>query len=256
VKCYVHLSEDAVGICKVCGRGVCQKCAVIVAETVHCKTCAETGRIGGLAYQISMQPIAVPKPSGAPSRTPFIMGGVGAILTGVGAILSTSGGLGGLFFFGGYLGTGGALGIAANVLLAVGLIIAGLGYNGIRTNYGLAIGIVCFAFSIVASVWILITAILGTTSFLGSSNYALWNPIFIMPLVLLATVQITGGVTHINSRQYTGNPGLGMTTGTMLIISGALTATVLFSFVGFVLLFVSEILTTITFLTSNVPRQV
>jgi hypothetical protein len=37
LKCYVHPNLDAVGVCSVCGRGVCKSCAHFVGGKLYCK---------------------------------------------------------------------------------------------------------------------------------------------------------------------------------------------------------------------------
>jgi hypothetical protein len=37
LKCYVHPKLDAVGVCSVCGRGVCKSCAHFVGGKLYCK---------------------------------------------------------------------------------------------------------------------------------------------------------------------------------------------------------------------------
>ena len=37
LKCYKHPERDAVGVCVVCGRGICEECAVEVAGKLYCK---------------------------------------------------------------------------------------------------------------------------------------------------------------------------------------------------------------------------
>jgi hypothetical protein len=37
LKCYVHPRLNAVGVCAVCGRGVCRSCAVLVKGKIYCK---------------------------------------------------------------------------------------------------------------------------------------------------------------------------------------------------------------------------
>ncbi len=37
MKCYVHRSADAVGVCRACGRGVCPDCAAEAGNAVACR---------------------------------------------------------------------------------------------------------------------------------------------------------------------------------------------------------------------------
>lgn len=41
MKCYVHPDVDAVGTCTVCGRSVCQNCAIDMNGKLTCKSCVE-----------------------------------------------------------------------------------------------------------------------------------------------------------------------------------------------------------------------
>jgi len=264
MKCFNHPKEDAVAVCRTCGKGVCRECTVIVAGDSYCKTCVETGRVKVPIVQVPTPPVEVPRPSGVPSRTPFIVGGIGAIISGVAALLSVFGSFGSVFevYFGGRF----ILTIVGCIILAVGLIQAGIGYRGIRRNYGVGVGTAGFALSIVACAFLLVVAGIAIYIYYywwywwyWGYGYPSWLLIYlaleITCLVLFGVMQILWGVAHITSRQYTGNSGLTMATGIMLIISGALTASVIISFVGMILFFVSEILALIVFLMSKIPQQ-
>jgi len=37
LKCYVHPRLNAIGVCSVCGRGICKQCAVMVRGKLYCK---------------------------------------------------------------------------------------------------------------------------------------------------------------------------------------------------------------------------
>ena len=41
MKCYVHQDLDAVGVCSVCGQGVCGTCAVMIGGKLYCKEDAD-----------------------------------------------------------------------------------------------------------------------------------------------------------------------------------------------------------------------
>lgn len=264
MKCYVHPKEDAIAVCKACGKGVCSDCVIILAGNSYCKTCVEAGRIKAPTVEI---PAVAPTPGGIPSRTPFIVGGIGAIISGVAALLvMLLGGLITMWWLMGnteLVGIGGMGGMASGILLAVGLILAGIGYLGIKRNYGYGIGTAGFAFSIVVCVFLFVSIAFGVI-FMSYPYYYLypyknpWYAIYIISsiitLILFGIMQILWGIAHINTRQYTGTSGLAMATGIMLIISGALTASVIIAFAGIILFFVSEILAVIVFLMSNIPQ--
>jgi len=224
----------------------------------------ETGRVKPSPVQVPTPQVKVRVPSGIPTRAPFIVGGVGAIISGVAALLSFFGGFGNIFWY--TLGWGSIWVILGGIILGVGLILAGIGYKGIKGNYGVGTGTAGFAFSIVACVFVFVNVALGIIGFpygngvpyYRDPEYALYISYIgstVIAVILFGVMQILWGVAHINSRKYTGTSGLAMATGIMLIISGALTASVLVAFVGIILFFVSEILAVLVFLMSNIPQQ-
>jgi hypothetical protein len=58
VKCFHHPSDDAVGLCKACGKGVCRACAVDLGEGLACanstpavyKTQSTVGFLAGATF--------------------------------------------------------------------------------------------------------------------------------------------------------------------------------------------------------------
>ena len=259
MRCYYHPKEEAVAICMSCGKGICQQCTVLVEGNSYCRTCVETR---GITSQMAQT--AIPKPGGVPSKTPFVIGGVGAIISGVAAVLSIFGGIGSLWLFGfyGLYSSIAFFSVISGVLLAVGLILAGIGYKGIKTNYGLSIGTAGFALGIVSCVFFLIENALVIITRSSNYYYYSYNPWYLAPTIiamialeLFAATQILWGVAHINSRKYTGNDGLGMSAGIILIISGAFTASLLLSFVGMIMFLVGMILAMIVFQTSKIPKS-
>ena len=278
MKCYNHPKEDAVAVCKTCGKGVCNDCLITITGNSYCKACVEAGRVKAPTVEVSAQPVAVPMPTGIPSKTPFIVGGAGSTLSAFAAILTML--FGGLLFTfvlslisGAYdyrysytsVLTGGIAGIVSSIILAVALILAGIGYLGIKRNYGAGTGTAGFAFSIVVTVFIFVSvafAIIALSYPSGGYPYYYTNPwdafyaiSAIITLILFGVMQILWGAAHIRTRQHTGNSGLAIATGIMLIISGAMTMSIIITFVGIILFFISEILATITFLMSRIPEQ-
>lgn len=259
MKCFNHPKEDAIAVCKSCGKGVCKECAVILAGDSYCKTCVETGRVKVPAIQVPTPARGVPTPLGIPSRSPFIVGGVGAIICGVAAFFSLLGGFGNVLSE--EFGFRAPLSLIGGIILGVGVILAGIGYAGIKRNYGVGTGTAGFAFSIVVCVFMFINvamSIIGipyTDSWYYDPRYFFYILSALITVILFGVMQILWGVAHINSRNYTGTSGLAMATGIMLIISGALTVSVIIAFVGIVLFFVSEILALLVFLVSKIPQR-
>lgn len=258
MKCYNHPKEDAVAVCKACGKAVCRDCLISIRGDSYCKTCVEAGR-AQMPPVGAPSPVMIAKPAGIPSKTTFVVGSVGLIIAGVAAVMSIFGGLG-LFWAGGYYGYG-LLGMTSSILLAVGVLLAGFGYKGIKTNYGLGIGTAGFAFGIIVSVFLIVQSVFTVIIPHGYYGYYDYNSswwvvalIFtIIAVEMFAVAQILWGVAHIRSRDYTGNSALGIAAGILLIISGAFTASIILSFVGYVLFLVGGILAMIVFLMSNIP---
>lgn len=42
MKCFTHRSDDAVGVCKTCQKGLCEKCAVDLGHALVCRGACET----------------------------------------------------------------------------------------------------------------------------------------------------------------------------------------------------------------------
>jgi len=41
MKCYIHPERDAIGVCVMCGHGVCDACSVNLGGKIYCKQCVE-----------------------------------------------------------------------------------------------------------------------------------------------------------------------------------------------------------------------
>lgn len=94
----------------------------------------------------------------------------------------------------------------------------------------------------------------------GYSYSSLWWGLYvvfsIITLILFGVMQILWGAAHINSRRHTGNSGLALATGIMLIISGTLTMSIIITFVGMILFFVSEIIAAVAFIMASIHSNV
>jgi len=265
MRCYYHPIEDAVAICKICGKGICSSCLVTIARNCYCKSCVETGIVG-------VPTVEVPTPTGRPSRALFIIGAAGSILNMfaslvIGILLAFS--IAWIFSVS-YYGSDyiyALIGIAVtlliiSIILAIGLLLGGIGYFGVRRNYGSGVGLAGFALSIVVFVFIFINMVLAMIVIASYNprdpfSFLMWFFVVLISsfvtLILFGVTQILWGVSHIVTKKYTGHSGLALTTGIMLIISGVLTMTT--TFVGIILFFASEILAAILFLVSQVPEQ-
>ncbi|MEM2119209.1 MAG: hypothetical protein QW840_03680 [Candidatus Bathyarchaeia archaeon] len=256
MKCYLHPKEDAVAVCKSCGKGVCSNCVIEVGGISYCKACVEAKAITLTQRETRAVP---PPPNGIPSKTHFILGGVGSIISSIAAMLSLF--VGGLaviwWYFGAFYIT--IVSLINSIILGIGLIMAGIGYLGVSRNFKKGVATAGFAFSIIVTAFLLITVTLGLIVSYGSYYYYYYShpwyifyiAMVIVTLVLFGVMQILWGASHIQTRQYTVNSGLSMTTGIMFIIAGAFTISFLLSFIGFILFFTSNIMATIVFITQK-----
>lgn len=131
---------------------------------------------------------------------------------------------------------------------------AGIGYLGIRRNYGSAMGIVSFTFAIVSLVLIILFSIAGMTLYYTYPGE--WARAQIMQglwFIPFGITQIIWGATHIVTRKFTGKSGLSLATGIILILAGGLAMTLILSFLGMALFFAAEIMASILFFKSKVP---
>jgi len=271
LKCRDHPTEDAVAVCKICGRGVCNNCLITIANNSYCRECVEAGRVKAPTAEVPAQVM----PTVILSKTPFYVGAAGSILSTIMAILLLIfSGFGFLTLFGvssyysGYAAYAyviGVIGISSilDIILAIALILAGIGYLGMKRNYGSGTGTAGFAFSIVACVFLLISAAFGiiAASYPYSYYYYYTNPWLVLwviamflTYIMFGIMQVLWGAAHITTRKHTGYSGLAIATGIMLIIAGAFTMTIFLTSIGWILFFISEIMATVTFMAWRIEQ--
>ena len=276
MKCWVHSKQNAVALCKVCGKGVCQDCLVVLGGDNYCKACIESGRVAVVAP--SPEPSvaeSVPMSKGTPSKAFFVVGGVGCIVNTIAAIWFFFATLAPVFDYG--LSSW----IIGYVLLMIGLGLASVGYLGTHRNYGSGVGTASFAVAIVVSVLFLLWTVWLIVGYpIGYPYYEeywqlrtyIWATIY----EIFFAMMVLWGVTHITTRGFTGKSWLSFATGIMLIITAVFleistTLSVVsmmfwryYDWFGFVeiseliwtvLFFASEILATILFFMVKVPES-
>lgn len=259
MKCWVHPEVDAVVVCKFCGRGLCEDCAITISDQKYCKECIEKGVI---TPRVITKPEPTPTPTGVPNKAFFIVGGIGSIMNIVAAILLF---FGTLWFFGGWsYPRFDIIGMSGAVVIFIGTLLAGIGYVGIRRNYGSAMGIASFIMGLITGILFIMRWTIGFIAYgftdyyhysyyyYDSPLYTTWMILLFATLVIFGASQIVWGTTHIVTRKFV-NSGLSLATGILLIIAGALSASIFLSFVGIILFLVAEIMVTILFFIAKVP---
>jgi len=255
LKCWLHPKVDAVAVCKSCGKGLCKDCVITISGQSYCKECIEKGLV---APRVAPTPEPIPTPTGVPTKGFFIVGGIGSIMNVVAAILLF---FDTLWFSGGWWYRLDIIDMSGAVLVFIGTLLAGIGYLGMRRNYGSAMGTASFAMGIVTGLFFIIQLVVRVIAY-GSYDY--YYDYYDSPLYLVSVIfflaafvifgasQIIWGATHIVTRKFV-NSGLSLATGILLIIAGSLTASFLLSFIGIILFLAAEIMVTILFFISKVP---
>jgi len=262
MKCWVHPKEDAVAVCVSCGKGLCRECSIVIAGNNYCKACVESERWRAPPAPIP-PPVAppaapptlppTPRPS-KPSKAQFTVGGIGSILNVIAAIP--------LFILAIMLDSaifGGPEPARAfeefwYFVPFGGIIMAGIGYLGIRRNYGSAMGIASFAFAIIVLVLLILFSLAGMALYYAyPEEWAAAQVIRGLWFIPFGIMQILWGTTHIVTRKFTGKSGLSLATGIILILAGGLTMTLILSFIGMGLFFIAEVMASVLFFTSEVP---
>jgi len=269
MKCWAHPEVDAVAICVSCGKGLCRDCSIVITGNNYCKACVESEKWRGpptrplaaptptpTAPPIPPKTKPTPTPKGRPSKAQFTVGGIGSVFNVIAAIP--------LFILafmlvaaivGGY-----APALEYYVLFFLpfgGIIMAGIGYLGIRRNYGSAMGIASFAFAIVTLVLLLLFSLAGITfHYANPEEWATAQVIQCLWFIPFGIMQILWGATHIKTRKFTGKSRLSLATGIILITAGSLTMILVSSMMGIALFFVAEIMASILFFTSEIPEAV
>jgi len=269
MKCWAHSETDAVAVCVSCGKGLCKECSIALAGRTYCKTCVENER---WRVPPTPPPEAQPTPPTAPLTLPptppkaeptrirtsrpgkgqFMVGGIGSILNVLASIplfiLAVM-----LFvaIFGGNIPTSYYSQEFWYFWPFGPIIMAGIGYLGLRRNYGSAMGVASFAFAIITVVLLIVLSLASMAAYyeygwrVAQVIQGMWfNPFGVM--------QIVWGATHIVNRKFTGRPRLSLATGIMLILAGIFTATGIIAFVGIALFFAAEIMASVLFFKSEV----
>jgi len=83
--CYTHREAEAVGVCGICGRAVCDTCARLTPTKVTCsEACAADAATQKSIIEFSQRSVTVTKSMRIPSTTIFT-GGMGLVFIGWGA---------------------------------------------------------------------------------------------------------------------------------------------------------------------------
>nr|MDO8080411.1 hypothetical protein [Candidatus Freyarchaeota archaeon] len=137
-------------------------------------------------------------------------------------------------------------------LLAVSCILTGVGFYGMSTVGGGAMGVVGLIFGIIGGVGSAILILVGLTTqpsgftLVMNQSYMLWN---LFGFIILAVSFIIMGSASIVLREWTPYSGTAVAAGILSIIGGV--ASIILGGIGFVLMFVAFLLWAIVFYTTE-----
>ena len=272
MKCYNHPTEEAVAVCKGCGKGLCQNCSVQVSQVSYCKTCIEGGRVQMQYTQYPQAPSQMPPQYSAPYggygspnvpnfKALFEKGATGLVIAGIGAAIYAALSLYNIASSYGLDFTGSIMLIFFAIVFAYGISTAGQGYKGIKAAFGHSIGTAGSILAKISAVILILGLILafvgglwiGLSYYSSSGGYGMVLAAIYLEFagfILFGATEIVWGVAHVVTRRFMGNVGLAMAAGVMFIVSGSvLIALIIFGFqsLGLFLFLASAILGAIAF---------
>src|SRR4030095_10970083 len=86
MKCFNHAANDAVAICKSCGRGICRDCLIEVGTAMVCKERCESA-VAGLNDLVSRNINAYKKASEVYRSVALFFGLLGLVMVVMGAVI-------------------------------------------------------------------------------------------------------------------------------------------------------------------------
>lgn len=176
----------------------------------------------GLSLSRSIPPPGAPPPQETTGRALFICGGVGCIINIVASLLYFLTMLSAFFQL--YLPSYTVINLVAYILFGVGIILASIGYLGMRRYYGSGLGLASFILGIITAVGFLVSSPIGimfeqlNLSYNSGISLAI-QLVWIAILNIFYVALILWGVTHIMNRRSTGKSGLSITTGIFCILT-------------------------------------
>ncbi|TET91651.1 MAG: zinc ribbon domain-containing protein [Methanomassiliicoccales archaeon] len=196
-------------------------------------------------------PAGIPAREHVKGKNLIIVGAIGAILLGVGAMAFTVSFVTSGFYWYRSIGYPIAI-IVSSIIVFVGMIVHSFAHAGYYVHHKSGMGMATFIFSIIVSVLFIALMVLSVqTDYWGyyyDYNYYL-NPLFVwVASIILGVGVVIIGVSHILARKSLASPSIFMASGVIYIISGSFIMSLIFAFfipVGWILLFVAAILTTI-----------
>ncbi|MFX1562096.1 MAG: B-box zinc finger protein [Promethearchaeota archaeon] len=239
MKCAVHNDEDAIGVCRTCGAGVCTVCRVVIAGLTYCNSCLESGR-----YR---PPGITPIPEEAPTPIPpgytgitnpvfFKLAIIGALLFGVAVhLLWISEYLRFTIWFymlGTFIDPVFAPKTVAFAIFGVGMTLVGFAFHGYRSQFGSRTSLVAGTLSFVSAWWLLIADLLQYTGLVWTSYnpwyyyeyspgplHLVWYNLHLIGLILYCTTLILWSASILETRRLTRQNRLSMWSAILFLVA-------------------------------------
>lgn len=191
-----------------------------------------------------------------PNKRLFSQGSAGAIIACIALILMVAAFLPHLFSFSRYTNTVYQPMLGSTIILFIGCLIQGAGFEGFHKNYGSSMGKVASIFSIISPLALIVATGIGLAPmstgrgyYYSFSRYSQPTNIFVFwgGLVLFGIMVILWGAACVRARKFTSTPDLFLTTGVIYILAGSFIISYFLATVGFILMFISGIIITVGF---------
>jgi hypothetical protein len=218
MRCQIHPTEEAIAVCKSCGKGLCQNCNIDVNKISYCKNCIETGKV---TFE--------PKEESAPEiisttwafRTGFKRGSLGLLSAGIALLVLATVSYVDLFAPMSDAGAG-IIVVILFVVLGLGLGLSSSGYNTIHTVYGYTIGIVGEIVGAVSGVFFFIYLLLSFEGMNYSGTLSAGGLFYLIAFCFLGITQLVWGTINVVIGKSTQRPRLSLISGILLMCSGGL----------------------------------
>ena len=165
-----------------------------------------------------------PRPRGAPTRSVFVVGAVGHFLgAGIAIPFSLLVIMFGFFFFFGSFST---FLLGFSIMFTIGLLLHLIGFFGLWKNYGSAIGLVVFAYGVVAT-----SLLQASVALLFVGRDPLYTVIGGVSYVAVGLMFILEGAAYLLNRPFL-PPAASVAAGALFILSGGFFCSVVLTVIG------------------------
>ena len=252
MKCARHPNREAVANCVACSRAICEHCQTNFMGVPHCRMCAKLISRQMVMSAKRQPPVAIPRST--IRRELFILGGIGGVIIAIGACVM------GYYML--YLVHNLLFAqnlewfVIASVIVAVGLVLTGIGCYGFYYNLGTSIGLVASVLLVVSALFFPVSIIFAVAA-LGH-GYSI-GPEYAVGVVTLGISLILTGVTFSKVKYHITTGNLAQQAAIINIIVGCIFCSVIFAIffgLAYFALIIASLISAVTFLKMQIPRDI